>query len=158
MVKRLRRRPLTAESGVRFPMRVPNFLKSKSLLIELDFCFFVLRGIELSVKKNNAVSLFFSAGVKAQIHQRLSSAERFPMRVPNFLKSKSLLIELDFCFFVLRGIELSVKKNNAVSLFFSAGVKAQIHQRLSSAERFPMRVPNFLKSKSLLFFFCFWRG
>ena len=52
MVKRLRRRPLTAESGVRFPMGVPIFNAK-------------LKGIELSVKKKLPFGKFFSAGVKA---------------------------------------------------------------------------------------------
>ena len=55
MVKRLRRRPLTAESGVRFPMGVPIFNAK-------------LKGIELSVKKKLPFGKFFSAG--AGIEQR----------------------------------------------------------------------------------------
>ena len=63
MVKRLRRRPLTAESGVRFPMGVP--IKASCGFFYFGDVELKNHGIELSVKKNNAGSLFFSAGVKA---------------------------------------------------------------------------------------------
>ena len=41
MVKRLRRRPLTADSGVRFPMRVPK----KAKFIDMGFAFFVVYNV-----------------------------------------------------------------------------------------------------------------
>ena len=44
MVKRLRRRPLTAESGVRFPMRVPN---KKGSTPVLPFLFFSSTGVPM---------------------------------------------------------------------------------------------------------------
>ena len=58
MVKRLRRRPLTAESGVRFPMRVPNKKGSTSVLL---FCFFPQQGTKQKRQHICVAFLFFSS-------------------------------------------------------------------------------------------------
>ena len=65
MVKRLRRRPLTAESGVRFPMRVPKKAAEAAFFLYLDrgtkkgskSCFFLFTST--GVPKKAAEAAFF---------------------------------------------------------------------------------------------------
>lgn len=85
MVKRLRRRPLTAESGVRFPMRVPKkcskpalFIlprrgtkkKQSSLIWALLFSLFTTRGIERAElqRQNLKKQLFCSINLKIRLY------------------------------------------------------------------------------------------
>ena len=88
MVKRLRRRPLTAESGVRFPMRVPNKKGSTSVL---HFLFFPSTGYQTKRQHICVAFLFFPQQGTKQKRQHICVAffvfflNRVPMKRHRFL-------------------------------------------------------------------------
>ena len=71
MVKRLRRRPLTAESGVRFPMRVPKKAAEAAFFLYLDrgtkkgskSCFFLFTSTGVPKKAAKAAFFLYLTGV-----------------------------------------------------------------------------------------------
>ena len=103
MVKRLRRRPLTAESGVRFPMGVPK----KSYTIVWDFYLFLLASFTWGIAHFVCVALPHEPQNTGLAFHSASKLARFTITltlfstIPHGGTKKSCTIVWDFYLFLL---------------------------------------------------------
>ena len=131
MVKRLRRRPLTAETGVRFPMGLPH---TKGVPLRCAFC--VCRPmVESNPKQRNALWRCV-AWVRAFTTLWRECRGGLSAAFPYYIISESLLLSYDTLVFsylygapfvcVAPWLNRTPKQSNALSTLFRYGIMSNV--------------------------------